>query len=817
MKTAMNQTKTFNFILEVLCLAVIAICVNELFIKGYRPALMNSGAAIGKVLRSTNTVKLKKDNLFSWIDAQDRSTLNENDLIYTHENSTTTFKLGDQNEIQLFERTLIQVQNQKDLEIESGKVAFNLSGRNSSISISLAGKKYKISSSNAKVTIEKKAEKNKISVSSGEVTIKAEDIKEEIVVKKDEALNIAQKEIKVNYEPIKILEPIEQFVETENDKALVNFKVEAPNNFNYRIFMANKEDMSDTFTRKKIEGENEKEREINLFPGHYYYQIVGENGTDTIKSEVKEIEVTRNVAAPKLLAPLSGYKEYVYKEQAKIDLFYEGESPSKKFLVEVFDEDENIIKSSISTDGRYQLVTNTFGKLNWQVRSFGEYLNGQVSKKFLIELIKVDFSKTKPQVIELEKPNQKVTFKWESEGRSMFQVSRDPDFKKVLYKITTRKSKVDYVFEKTGVFYWKSVKITKDGKTEVLPPVKVLIRPTPPPIKPEKLPELNIKVRSSSTFIKYIKKFISLIIPTAHAAGKTKIAELKWPKVKRAKTYHIEIYSDKKLTKLVKTIETSNNNFDWKVNKSGTYYWRFKYTDFWDRPSPFSEPSKLKISIIKRKPKPKKVIAKKSTPKPVIKKTLPKPKPAKVYNWHMAYAPSIITYEGSAGSNSFDISGNAINGWKLDGQFKLKNIPLKTQINFAQGVVFDEENLLSLNARLGHQKSWRAIQWDYGVDILYLSMYESQNSLAKSKGESVFASMYLSANYSLKKWPLHLKTALSFGGATGFQIGASYRYYRKMPLYYDLGLNFGLISVEDGSDEVDLQQIQLFIARPLNI
>ena len=427
---------------------------------------------------------------------------------------------------------MIQIESSQNLEISRGRVSFNFTDRNSSINIILGGKRYRLNSSKAKVIIEKTNNEDKIFVEEGTLNVKAEDEIEEIKLIKDEALKIESKALQVNYQPIRILKPTTNIQYTKERRAKVSFNIQAPSEHKYRLHIANKDDMSDTFTRKKILDS----RDVNLLPGHYYYQIISSNGE--VKSEIKEIEIIRQVLAPKIIKPLSGFKEYTYLDESMVQFEFYGSSPSNKFLIEILDASGNILKQKVIDKKLYNWKTDFNGTLGWRVRAAGDFLEGVYSKISSFEIIREDVSKQKEQVIELLKPDQRVTFNWsgQKDKKSHFIISKDPKFEKIIYSKKTYENSLKYVFGKAGTFYWRSITIDENGRELINPPVKVEIRPTPPPLKPRKLPELEIEIKSSKNFL---KKLFELIIPSAHAAS-VKEAQLKRLKLKKLKSMKLK-------------------------------------------------------------------------------------------------------------------------------------------------------------------------------------------------------------------------------------------------------------------------------------
>lgn len=69
------------------------------------------------------------------------------------------------------------------------------------------------------------------------------------------------------------------------------------------------------------------------------------------------------------------------------------------------------------------------------------------------------------------------------------------------------------------------------------------------------------------------------------------------PQQQKAKSYYLEVYRDSELKELVYKQQQASPVFMWRTTRSGHYYYRFLYTDQWDRKSPFSVKGDLYFPI----------------------------------------------------------------------------------------------------------------------------------------------------------------------------------------------------------------------------
>src|SRR5690606_7847236 len=86
------------------------------------------------------------------------------------------------------------------------------------------------------------------------------------------------------------------------------------------------------------------------------------------------------------------------------------------------------------------------------------------------------------------------SFNWEDNEKSVFELSEDPDFKKVIIKKEVDGNKTETVIPEVGIYYWRSQSVTDEGDLKKSRPVKVIIEKAPPPAQPEKLPDTEVPI-----------------------------------------------------------------------------------------------------------------------------------------------------------------------------------------------------------------------------------------------------------------------------------------------------------------------------------
>lgn len=119
-----------------------------------------------------------------------------------------------------------------------------------------------------------------------------------------------------------------------------------------------------------------------------------------------------------------------------------------------------------------------------------------------------------------------------------------------------------------GRYLWKIKPLSNEGFLIETPihQLNILDRP-PAPLRPSLPDKLILNYQNISGIDSY---------------------RIEIPKQKNAKSYYLEVYRDSELKQLVYKQQQAEPLFIWRTTRSGHYYYRFLYTDQWDRKSPFT-------------------------------------------------------------------------------------------------------------------------------------------------------------------------------------------------------------------------------------
>lgn len=311
-----------------------------------------------------------------------------------------------------------------------------------------------------------------------------------------------------------------------------------------------------------------------------------------------EVAMVEKPLAPKGLFPHEvEYQSYDSQPQA-IDLKWNSSLPVN---LEIMTPDGKIVEKSISEQG-FNYKTGIHGAYKWRVRSVDAWKqNSEWTEwmSFQVEDLRQEVLDGGIQRIQLKKPDQEVSFSWDGvDGEiSVFELAMDKDFKNIVHKKDVQEETVKVPVLKTGFYYWRSRQFLPDGTINVSEPKKVIIEPIPAPLKPEKLPDLEIPLQwkviepKKSTFFNPFE----WILPSAHAEDIKSTIVLDLPPAENAKSYVVRIFANQKLDQPVVEEMVSEPRYEWDGANIGTYYWQYAIMDHWGRLSPFSDISQLKV------------------------------------------------------------------------------------------------------------------------------------------------------------------------------------------------------------------------------
>lgn len=403
-------------------------------------------------------------------------------------------------------------------------------------------------------------------------------------------------------------------------KVLIHWNSSDANNFILRI-----KNPQEEIKNIKLSQNNYELKDLLI--GTYQFEVIVDdlNRPDAIWStpnllqvlDVKIINISNN--GPDQI------QKFVYNNQEINHLLtWNGPTSDVKYIITVLHN--KFSKQYESTNTNFLINMKDAGEYEWKIHgeSSSGILSNSIAGKIILKMpLVINSSPSEGAIIELEKPDQLVAFKWnqlEKNSQYEFELATESNFQNIIYSKETDSNSISTTLQKTGQYFWR-VKI-KDGKSiEYSRPVSVDIRPTPPLEKPVIEPAIKIKIKyidNKSSLKSHLNNFLNFFIANASANDAIAIAEWDLPPNSRTKKYIVEIYEDQNLTKLLAKIESDKPHITWKNATPGNFYWRVSYQDYWGRQTDFSKLSTLATELEYLPPPPIPVkIAKKIIPIPL--------------------------------------------------------------------------------------------------------------------------------------------------------------------------------------------------------
>lgn len=788
-------TRAFNLCVVFACLTTIIICARELFLIPTSWQVSTEMVKIGTLLDAANTVKLKKSNLFSWNDAHSNSTLHSEDMIYTHKNSSAEINLDGDKSFKLQPETMIQLLSKDQVSLGQGEVEFNFKNRNSKLEISLAGKKYTIQSADATVVIKREENKDKILVKKGSIGI-SDDKNSTVKVQADEQLTVTQTAVNLSSTLIKLQFPIGERILTTNNLQEVHFKAELSEKLRPSKLLISKNKFFDelVFTDTSFNGE----KTIPLPKGEYFWRVE----RDGTKSEMANFQILLKVESPALLGPENNSELTYYQNNPKIKFQWETSAKVNHFLLEFFDHNDNLLHSQNVKALVSFWSPQQNGIYKWRVTPIADNVVAEPSPLHQFEVKLIDISKEEPIVIELVKPNQKVDFHWKAApgaDYNLFELAEDSNFKTIRVSKKLLRDNTSITFPQVGTYYWRSTSISGHGKKIINRPERVIIKPTPPPGKPEPLPELKIKLQTFIPSPDLFSRFIASAYATEYGA-----VHLNWQALSDAKMYEIEIYSDQDMQNKIETIKVKHSSYQWKVPRPGTFYWRFRYQDFWDRFSPYSDASTLTIEA---PPSPT------SKTKKPIQKLVRKIKKSTILSRHtylgLYTAPASFSYQYKS-SNDYEIDGTAINGWIINFTYPMKGLinQFEIQAGTSTGIVFDDQDFYYRILESNIYFPTSVVELYTGAKMIEVPGYtEDSDPILGDKIQKT--GLTFGVAYRWKSPQIVGKLGLIFGELSVYTFELSYDFYKMGSFIFPVKIIVEKTSLDNGDDEVISQKNQI--------
>jgi len=682
-----NLTKTFNTTLFLSALACIALSINFLFLKDQnRNETM--GTLIGLVESYNNDVRLKKRSQLNWeFVEKNKIPLAINDSVFTNTNSQVELRLQKTQNLTLKSESLLKIRNQEEILLQSGEIELNLKQNAKPLSLVLGNKKFKISAnSDTSITIKNKNNDNSIFVSKGQVKLESE---EKIVnLKENEIMALNAKELKPQLAGAKLIYPQGLIFLKRGELLYPKYKSDA----RVKSIILSREDK--VFKLAPNEG-------ISLRGDDYTYSL--EFIDELLKSPEEKFTLIKEVDAPILGLPLNEKSYSIFEEEIEISFQWKNFNSKHQSEIQILDESRNIIQSYKLSQTQKKMSFNQPGRYSWRVRTIGDYIESSYSPERFFDFQRNEYTDAVALKIEIKRPNQLVKFDIQNpKGEEViFKFSKDKDLKENVLTKKGNKDSFSINIPEIGTYYWKVESPSSNVK-----PRKIIITPTPAPTRAPKIKDLKLRLQQTKTRRKsLIEKIFNFLIPTAHA--KSNELKIEWEKIDDAKIYEIEIF-EKNSKKPIQSIKSKTNFIKWTPRSASTYYYRVRFIDYWDRPSPFSEKAKilvLRSRVINKKNLPSQTKNREEKRKVSVKKMTKKNSLIK----QLGFFYSLQSLDSTQREDSdIEVQGISSTGHKVF--IQTKDLKLKTSLSLSYqsqyGLVFDDQEFNQRAFEFGVMRSF---------------------------------------------------------------------------------------------------------------
>lgn len=790
----MNEKKQISLVNPVLFLfGIFLITFSYNKLKQNDTGLIGSGKSIGTITSFSNEIRLKQDNQFEWLTIKNSNKgLGLNDRLFTNQNSTANIRLNSGSEIKVAPETLLRIQDDQTINVEQGNLEFTLNSGAKPFEILIGQKKYQIKASKKSTVSISNTDKTTISVSSGDIEITQENQK--INISENQMVEISKDK---NLARTQLISPVNQNFLIAKDSKLIIFKFE-PEDASLKVSLS--KDLN--FLNKILV----TDRSIELPPGEYYWKIA--------ELEPEFFSITQELKTPTILSPDKDQEYLLYDKNIDIKLKLNSQTQNT-FHFELYNNELELIKEYQSQNQEVIIKSLIPSDYFLRVREIGDFKQSRWSEYHRFSIKRYEYNENESVVIELKKPNQKVRFEWggQNQKSSLFEISEDPTFNDIKVSKNINNQNFTYInFPTVGKYFWRARKVNKDGTTTLQKPVQVIIKPSPPPAKPQSLPNLKFKVRPKVKKTSLLKKIYSLFFPVAYAQSidpKIEYEEIQvnFPKHENVKNYFIEIYTDESLSNPIMQITTTEPNFKWSPPAPGVYFWRLQYIDFWDQRSEFSEVSEVRIigeqliakqAVRKVMPEPPKKLPPKTLkkekvqekPKSILKVAKSK-KRRKIQYLYLRVGPSLMDINQS-NQNNFNISGNIYNSFELGYEATLSNSTfprMKMEYHSQVGKVFEDKEFHFRRLEFFIKQSYLKYFW-ITADIKQISEYELELGELKNRKARFLPNLgleYQRAIFRGRKTRFSFSIGLKPLIGMDTNIDLTYQYYYNKRLCLELG------------------------------
>ena len=493
------------------------VLVDESLIKQYLQKTNSDVAVIGEAGEISNDVRRRMQRSLTWYSLDKQEPIYEGDSLFTGTGSSTEVVLNDGVNISIDENSLVYLSSLNDeliLNLESGYVAANVKAKQK-INLVQNGKLATISANNAgRIQIQKNTDGSiKLRSNSVSLNINSE-IDNNTLDNKNQEINIdSNLKIEKRVYEIDLETPsLEQVILSEK----INFKWNTMDqNFSeYKVSISTQPDFSTAISMSS--NSNQIEWSLPETNRRYFWKVEAANNQAEAKSPVRWFYTSSN-KGPKLEQPVDQLSLKLESNQQKKEILFSWleRYQAKAYEIQVAKDEsfQNLLSSKLVKSVEFGPGTFAKGEYFWRVRAqFGSQNFSEWSNVYSFSVIE---EMALPDVAFVEPP----------------------------------------------------VEVTPDPSVHMGPPA---------PEKPafETMSMQKPLAQSPSQHTLDFKEGASNREPQSLQKFVKNPPNLKWIKIKGAKSYQVEIAKDKVFNKVVAEPKVKTPKFTWTTARPGEYFWR---------------------------------------------------------------------------------------------------------------------------------------------------------------------------------------------------------------------------------------------------
>lgn len=524
--------------------------------------------SIAEVISKTNTVKVRKGSSLFWGNSHSGDKLDENDKVYTHENSDAQISIINGPKLNIAENTLLslsQFSKNKEIQVEKGFIVAELNNSTKDFKLNLGNEVIHLNSKNAKIQISKGKKSSSVSILEGKVEVKRST--KSVSLEKGHIITAdVDNEIIINKSPVNLISP------RQGDKIFLT-ATENKIKFDWDKITNGIIQISKEYTFRKILHStkiNSKSYTTKLTPGKYYWRINGQYSKSITQSF-------------KVIPALSTHQNSPKHEEI---IIYKDKAPTVHFswIDPYFSEFELSLngKNSIIKSKSIKIQSLNEGIYKWKIRPYNSP-KSKWSKERVFTIKKPALPSAPKLILPLNNdevivfPNSKAVFRWSRNNTSdyFFELSKDVNFTKKIISKNVTKNIIRIEFKNSGKYFWRVRSIDSLGRnTKYTTPFSVDINL----YKSNTIPEAGSK----------------LVINKPSKKVEFKWKDLRTKNEKKIK-YVFELSKDSSFTDTSISKQVNTNYLKTSIPDIGTYFWRTKIIVQGKKPY-YGEPQQVTIS-----------------------------------------------------------------------------------------------------------------------------------------------------------------------------------------------------------------------------